>query len=710
MRAERILVIDDEPIVTALLSRYLEQEGFICHSASDADEALQQFRQGSFSAALVDIRMQGKDGITLLGEMKALDPDLATIMVTAVKDRESAVRAMKLGAEDYIVKPFNLEEVLTSLHKALEKRRLTLENRVYHQELERLVAERTRDLEGRNRELAALNAVATTVTSTLHLQEVLEAIQERVAGLLGEKYPPLFSLFNERDETFEIMLTHVRAQALRRAERLLGIRFEGFSQPLSELEPARREALLAGKPYTTNDGSEFLRSLTSRKLIKDAQRAAGVKCIIDLPLWAKGKLIGSMILLSQKERTPDREIELLSAIASQAAIAIENAQLYQEALEEKRKVDTILSEAFTGIMVVDTNLHLREFNPAAETITGYQANEVLGHSLTEFFGLELYRGGSLLHQAIAGGEQIPPTETVVLGARGRRDILLAVTPLPAEGSGPTQYLLSFADVTELKEAERLKTNLVANVSHELRSPLASIRAYTELLMENLDEGDVEVRQHFLEVIDQEAQHLADLITDLLNVARLESGGFEPHMLDVSLRDVAEETLARFQVQAQQRGIQLVLDVPSDLPHVLADPEMMGILFKNLVSNSIKFSPQGGEVKVSLRADEECHTLEVTDQGIGIAPEDLPRMFQKFYRPQRTIEGGFEGTGLGLTLVKEVVEAHGGTIEIQSELAKGTRFTIALPLKPSLPGPDGPEMIKAGIQLLKGTDEEEAAHH
>jgi len=147
MRDERILVIDDEPSVAILLGRRLEQEGFTCQLAYNADEALQYLQQGSFAAALVDIRMPGKDGITLLGEMKAQDPDLAAIMVTAIKDRESAVKSMKLGAEDYIVKPFDLDEVVTSLCSALDKRHLILENRAYHQELERLVAERTHDLE-----------------------------------------------------------------------------------------------------------------------------------------------------------------------------------------------------------------------------------------------------------------------------------------------------------------------------------------------------------------------------------------------------------------------------------------------------------------------------------------------------------------------------------------------------------------------------------
>jgi len=144
--------------------------------------------------------------------------------------------------------------------------------------------------------------------------------------------------------------------------------------------------------------------------------------------------------------------------------------------------------------------------------------------------------------------------------------------------------------------------------------------------------------------------------------------------------VAEEVLARFQIQAQQRGVQLLLDAPSDLPHLLADAEMMGILFKNLIGNAIRFSTHGGEVKVSLRADEEQQTLTVTDQGIGIAPEDLPHIFEKFYQSHSRTELSFEGTGLGLSLAKEAVEAHGGTIGVESELGVGSQFTVRFPVR------------------------------
>jgi PAS domain S-box-containing protein len=186
----------------------------------------------------------------------------------------------------------------------------------------------------RAEELAALNVIAMTVSSTLDLQEVLQAIQERVMELLGERYAPIFALFNEEDQTFEVVLTLVQEEPLRRAGKLMGMEFEKLVLSLPALKPAVREALLAGKPYLTDDGSDLLGPGTSTKLVKGAQRAMGVRWIVDLPLLVKGKLVGTMVLFSQKEKIVDEEMELLASIANQAAIAIENARLYEQTDEK----------------------------------------------------------------------------------------------------------------------------------------------------------------------------------------------------------------------------------------------------------------------------------------------------------------------------------------------------------------------------------------
>ena len=189
------------------------------------------------------------------------------------------------------------------------------------------------EIRRRSEELATLNAIAMTVTSALDLQEVLHAIQERIMESLGEIYAPLFFLFNEEDQTYKATPTHMQEQGLKRVEKLMGVNFEELSLPLPALRPALREALLAGKPYLTDDLSDLCELGISRGL-KDAQRELEIKSIVALPLWVKGKLAGIVVLVSPKETMPEEEIVLLSAIANQAAIAIENARLYEQTDEK----------------------------------------------------------------------------------------------------------------------------------------------------------------------------------------------------------------------------------------------------------------------------------------------------------------------------------------------------------------------------------------
>jgi PAS domain S-box-containing protein len=394
-------------------------------------------------------------------------------------------------------------------------------------------------------------------------------------------------------------------------------------------------------------------------------------------------------------------------LATQAAIAIENARLYQEAIEEKRKTETILEETFNGIVVVDCGMRITAFNPGAGAITGYAPEDVLGKPLYEVFGPELWGDGSLFYQAMSTGERVAPQEAVISGRQRARDVLLGVTPLCDSVDKTFGYLLSFADITHLKEVDRLKSNIVANVSHEFRAPLASIKAYTELLLDELDEGDRDVRRHFLTVIEGEAGRLTALVTDFLDLSRLESGRFELRKRPLDLGKIVDRGLSLLGAQTRDKGMDTIVDVPPDLPALLADEELMGILVRNLLSNAIKFSHRGGEVEVKARAEGGQLVLSVSDQGIGIASEDMPHLFEKFYRVRSATESGIEGTGLGLALVKEAAEAHGGRIEVESQAGVGSRFTVILPLAP--PDPVKERMSQRVKEGGEGV-EREVAHH
>jgi len=373
----------------------------------------------------------------------------------------------------------------------------------------------------------------------------------------------------------------------------------------------------------------------------------------------------------------------LAAFAAQAALALQNARLfselerlYHETAEAHRRAETVLAEAAAGLMVLDPELRVSAVNPGAQTLFGRTADSLLGCSILELTGDSLWGPGSPLQRAIDSGSRVAPQTVTLATPDAVHDVLVGVTPIP-DG-----YLLSFADVTQLKEVDRLKTEFVANVSHELRTPLASIKAYVELLLNGLDEGDAALRQHFLTVIDQETDRLSILVSDLLDLSRLESGRVRINKIPLDLRDMVRDVVRSIEIQAQEREIGLKVLLPDHLPMIMADPEMMKMVLKNLLSNAIKFSPPHTNITISCQEADNCVEMRVCDQGIGIPEEAMPHLFEKFYRVQSTTESGIPGSGLGLALVQEAVASHGGWVNVQSQVGKGSCFTVALPVTPA----------------------------
>lgn len=411
----------------------------------------------------------------------------------------------------------------------------------------------------------------------------------------------------------------------------------------------------------------------------DVQEGMQVRAFIGVPLVVRDQPRG---ILAMGRSTPisysPDDLRNVVAFANQATLAFENARLYQETIAEKRKTDTILKETLSGIVVTDVDLHIVTFNSGAEAITGLAAEQVIGRHLPDVLGPGIAAPASPLGQVMAGAQRVPPQETVVQAAPGLRDFLQGAVALHDANRTLFGYLLSFADITRLKEVDRLKTDIVANVSHELRTPLASIKAYTELLLDNVEGEDRQLRDQFLGIIDQETDHLSQLISDLLDLSRLEAGRFEVRKTTLDLGELLSKVLALLDMQRRSREVTIHVSMPDDLPVFSADGDMVTIILRNLLTNAIKFSHRGGEVLVALENSPDWLVLRVTDNGIGIPAEAMPHLFQKFYRVQAATELGIEGTGLGLVLTKQAVEAHGGAIELESEPGVGSTFTVRLP--------------------------------
>jgi PAS domain S-box-containing protein len=346
-------------------------------------------------------------------------------------------------------------------------------------------------------------------------------------------------------------------------------------------------------------------------------------------------------------------------------------------VSEARK-EAILELALDCIITIDHQGNVLEFNPAAEKTFGYTRAEVLGKAMADLIvppaWREKHRRGLVHYLATGEGPVLGKWfEITALRADGSEfPIELAIIPIHL-GEQPvfTAYL---RDITSRKEVERLKDELGSTVSHELRTPLTSLRGFTELMLKR--EFTPEKQREFLRIIHSESIRLTNLINNFLDLRRIESGRQAYHLEPIEIGPLLRECVVMFAQEERKHTLRLA--APDDLPLIQANPDCIRQLLANLLSNAIKFSPGGGEVTVGARATEAGLVVWVADQGIGIPPEAMPKLFGRFFRVNSKEVRTTEGTGLGLALVKELVETQGGKVWAESELGKGSTFFFTLP--------------------------------
>ncbi|MFZ5817736.1 MAG: two-component system histidine kinase PnpS [Bacillota bacterium] len=338
---------------------------------------------------------------------------------------------------------------------------------------------------------------------------------------------------------------------------------------------------------------------------------------------------------------------------------------------EKTRMDAILQHMADGVLLIDGHKKIVLMNPAAEQMLGVTAREAVGKDhleVTHHFDLD-----EKLQQVLRTGEG---ASLEIRRARPETQILEA--RLAPAGREPERgVLLVLRDITRSRQLEQMRTEFVASVTHELRTPLTSIRGFAETLLEGaLDEP--ETSRHFVTIIKRESEHLGALIEDLLDLSRIESGKFRMKREKVELQSLVPETVGRLAQKAETNGIELTMEVPAGLPAIPGDRDRLAQVLINLVDNAVKYTPAGGQVKVTARDEGSQVRISVADTGVGIPQLDLPRIFERFYRVDKARSRATGGTGLGLSIVKHIVEAHRGSITVQSQVGVGSTFTILLP--------------------------------
>ncbi len=251
---------------------------------------------------------------------------------------------------------------------------------------------------------------------------------------------------------------------------------------------------------------------------------------------------------------------------------------------------------------------------------------------------------------------------------------------PAGGSRPTEYIVFVQDVTQVKQSERARDQFLYHVTHELRTPLTNIRAYAETLSEGVIDDEQTIRECY-NVIMGETWRLNQLVEDILNVSQLEVGSARLEAGEVVIDELLRKVVQDTQGSADGKNIDLVLGLPAKLPKVRGDRDRLAVVFTNLVGNAVKYTPKDGRVDIRAEVEGERLRVSVSDTGIGIAPEDQERIFEKFYRVDDERVNAVAGTGLGLSIVKETVRLHGGTVTVESTPEKGSTFTVVLPAIP-----------------------------
>ncbi|HWQ13308.1 MAG TPA: ATP-binding protein [Roseiflexaceae bacterium] len=377
------------------------------------------------------------------------------------------------------------------------------------------------------------------------------------------------------------------------------------------------------------------------------------------------------------------EQELLKAFADQAAIAVSNARLYQSVLREKQQLDALIEQSADGVMIIDGRWRITTFNAAMERLTGWPREEAIGRPCAEVLAIRSSQGVNICLVDCPLQRQPPESNPVVEGwitsRDGRRFYVQSRYTVQRGPNGEfLGALANVRDVTEQKIEAEMQNTFISVISHELKTPVSIIKGYAETLGREDARWDEATLREGLRVIVEEADRLARQIGDLLEISRLQADGMRLELSEWPLKPLAEQVVERFAAQAGEQ-FTFELRIPADLPAVYADRERTRAVLENLVSNAVKYSPEGGLIRVAARADARTAIVSVSDQGIGIAPEDQARLFQRFYRVDNRLSRETQGAGLGLFLSRAIVEAQGGRIWVESQPGRGARFSFTLPL-------------------------------
>lgn len=407
-----------------------------------------------------------------------------------------------------------------------------------------------------------------------------------------------------------------------------------------------------------------------------------------LPLKFADEPLGMMIVFrDQAIDTTVNDLQVLQSFVDQAAIAVHNAQLYERINQERQRLAAILQYSADGVMILSPDYVIQRFNRALERLTGWTADEAIGSYQSDVIQWANPQGDNLEDAITDGWPYTLSASTYsedplyVEGEITRTDGLvmsIGITYAPLFNSDGTLngIIANVRDISKFRQAQELQNTFISVVSHELKTPVAIIKGYASTLNHPDAHWDRAVIHDTLDVIEDEADRLTSLIQDLLTASQLQVQGKLPlEMSLVSFEHIINQSVERFRKQTSNH--QIVTEIPPKLPMIEGDGARLRQVMDNLISNAIKYSPNGGQIEVGAQYDDESLTIFVRDHGVGLSLVDQKRIFDRFFRVDGKLSRKTQGTGLGLYLVKTIIEAHHGTVNVESSLGAGSTFYFTI---------------------------------
>ncbi|MEH1863727.1 MAG: response regulator [Nostoc sp.] len=683
-----LLIVDDSPEDREVYRRYLLRDQEYSHTILEATlgkQGLELCQQHQIDAVLLDYRLPDLDGLEFLARLQSLPQQLClpVIMVTGQGNEAIAVQAMKAGAQDYLVKG---QITPQGLHLAVNRAIATVQIRTQLQQQikrERLTRQ-----------------ISQQIHQSLELDEILQTTVTEVRQFLQTDRVIVFQLDSD-------------GNGIVVAESVVGEWRTVLSTQIYDpcfadgcIEPYQQGRVMAKSDIY--DGSlalchvEFLAQFQVRANLV-------VPILRDDRLW--GLLIAHHCTAARSWQL--MEIELLQQLAIHLGIALQQANAYAQLEQQSEARYRAIVEDQTELIVrYLPNTTVQFVNSAYCRYFGLKPEEIVGKSFQPvIFAEDREMVTRLVNSMSAENPTITIENRVIINEEIRWTQWINRMIFNQLGQC-IEFQSVGRDITKLKEAEvqlrhsserislanaelaraaRLKDEFLANMSHELRTPLNSILGLSEALLEEVFGSLTSKQSQFLKTIEQSGQHLLALINDILDLSKIESGKMDIELRSISLHSVCQSSLNFVNEQARQKQIQLTYEIDQSIAEIEADERRLLQVLVNLLTNAVKFTPDGGRVKFEVRMNlpQQAVEFRVTDNGIGIASENLSQIFQPFIQLDSSLSRRYTGTGLGLSIIQRIVDLHGGSIHVESEVGRGSCFSVMLPWHPLFKQDDSP---------------------